>query len=130
MDKEPLVMQMGGPGGGAPGPGGAGAVTMTMSGGGGVAAGAPVHAPAGGSTMSQEDRDKMMKDLDARRKDAESKLRTVEYRVFYADYKEVGGVQWPHRIQRAIDGKTTEEMTFDTIKVNPKIDAKKFQVSK
>jgi hypothetical protein len=130
MDKEPLIMQMGGPGGGAPGPGGGGAVTMTMSGGGGVAAGAPVHAPAGGASMSQEDRDKMMKDLDARRKEAESKLRTVEYRVFYADYKSVGGVQWPHRIQRSIDGKTTEEMMFDTIKVNPKIDAKKFQASK
>jgi hypothetical protein len=136
MDKEPLVMQMGGPGGG-PGPGGGvtmgggGAVTMTMSGGGGgVAAGAPVHAPIGGASMSQEDRDKLMKDLEARRKDAEAKLRTVEYRVFYADYKSVGGVQLPHRIQRSIDGKPTEEMIFDTIKVNPKIDAKKFQVSK
>ena len=125
MDKEPLVMQMGGPGGGAAGPGGGGAFTATMSGGGGAA-----HAPAGGSTMSQEDRDKMMKDFEARRKDAESKLRTVEYRVFYSDYQSVGGVQWPHRIQRSIDGKPTEELIFETIKVNPKIDAKKFQVSK
>jgi len=131
MDKEPLVMQMGGPGGGAAGPGGGGgAVTMTMSGGGGAAAGVPGHAPAGGSSMSQEDRDKMMKDLDARRKEAEARLRTVEYRVFYADYQSVGGVQLPHRIQRSIDGKATEEMIFDTIKVNPKIDPKKFQVSK
>ena len=131
MDKEPLVMQMGGPGGGAAGPGGGGAVTMTMSGGGGgVAAGVPGHAPSGGASMSQEDRDKLMKDLEARRKEAEAKLRTVEYRVFYADYKSVGGVQLPHRIQRSIDGKPTEEMVFDSIKVNPKIDAKKFQVSK
>jgi hypothetical protein len=96
-----------------------------MSGGGGAA-----HAQAGGSSMSQEDRDKMMKDLEARRKDAESKLRTVEYRVFYSDYQSVGGVQLPHRIQRSIDGKPTEELIFETIKVNPKIDAKKFQVSK
>jgi len=130
MDKEPLVMQMGGPGGGAAGPGGGGAVTMTMSGGGGVTADARHSAQAGGSSMSQEDRDKLMKDLEARRKDAEAKLRTVEYRVFYADYKSVGGVQLPHRIQRSIDGKPTEEMIFETIKVNPKIDAKKFQVSK
>jgi hypothetical protein len=72
----------------------------------------------------------MMKDLEARRKELEAKARTVEYRIYYADYKTVGGVQLPHRIQRAIDGKPTEEMIFDTIKVNPKIDAKKFQVAK
>jgi hypothetical protein len=36
----------------------------------------------------------------------------------------------PHRIQRSIDGKPTEEMIFDLIKINPKIDARKFQVSK
>ena len=83
-----------------------------------------------GAPPSPEEREKMLKDLDARRKEAEAKLRTVEYRIFYADYKTVGGVQLPHRVQRSIDGKPTEEMIFDTIKVNPKIDAKKFQVAK
>jgi hypothetical protein len=103
MDKEPLVMRMG-PGGGG-------------------------HAEAAPS-MSKEDREKAMADLDARRKEAEAKLRIVEFRIYYADYRNVGGVQWPHRIQRSIDGKPTEELIFDTIKVNPKIDAKKFQVAK
>jgi hypothetical protein len=119
MDKEPLVMTMG-PGGavaagGAPGAGGA--VSVTRS------------AGPGGNT-SPEEREKLMKDMETRRKDAEAKLRTVEYRVYYGDYKSVGGVQFPHRIQRSIDGKPAEEMIFDTIKVNPKIDAKKFQVAK
>ena len=36
----------------------------------------------------------------------------------------------PHRVQRWIDGKTNEEMIFESFKVNPKIDAKKFQVTK
>ena len=81
-------------------------------------------------TMTPEEREKMMKDLDARRKEAEAKLRTVEYRIYYGDYKSVGGVQLPHTIQRSIDGKPTEEMIFDTVKVNPKVDAKKFQVAK
>ena len=80
--------------------------------------------------MTPEEREKMMADLDARRKEAEAKLRTVEYRIYYGDYKSVGGVQLPHTIQRSIDGKPTEEMIFDTVKVNPKIDAKKFQVAK
>jgi hypothetical protein len=128
MDKEPLVMTMG-PGGtvmagGAPGAGmavGGGNATFTRV----ERGGAP-----GTANMTPDEREKLMKDLDARRKEAEAKLRTVEYRVYYADYKSVGGVQLPHRIQRSVDGKAIEEMIFDTIKVNPKIDAKKFQVAK
>jgi hypothetical protein len=128
MDKEPLVMTMGpggsvtaGPGTSAAVPGGgawvgSGVATMTRS-----------AAPA---NMTPEEREKMMKDLDARRKEAEANLRTVEHRIYYGDYKTVGGVQLPHRIQRSVDGKPTEEMVFDTIKVNAKIDAKKFQVAK
>jgi len=126
MDKEPLVMTMG-PGGtvtagGAPGAG--------MAAGGGNATFTRVERGAGAAPLTDEEREKMMKDLEVRRKEAEAKLRTVEYRVYYLDFKNVGGVQLPHRIQRAIDGKPTEEMVFDTIKVNPKIDAKKFQVAK
>jgi hypothetical protein len=119
MDKEPITMTMG-PGGtvttGAPGGGGGGAAVTRVE--------------RSGAPMTPEEREKMMKDLEARRKEAEAKARTVEYRVYYGDYKTVGGVQLPHRIQRSIDGKPTEEMIFDTIKVNPKIDAKKFQVAK
>ena len=126
MDKEPLVMTMG--------PGGAvtagGAPPAGMAVGGGNATFTRVERGAGAAPMTAEERDKMMKDLEVRRKEAEAKLRTVEYRVYYSDFKSVGGVQLPHRIQRAIDGKPTEEMVFDTIKVNPKIDAKKFQVAK
>jgi hypothetical protein len=125
MDREPITMTMG-PGGtvtagGAPGAG--------MAASGGSATFTHVER-SGGTPPTPEEREKMMKDLEARRKEAEAKARTVEYRVYYADFKTVGGVQWPHRIQRSIDGKPTEEMIFDTIKVNPKIDAKKFQAAK
>jgi len=124
MDKEPITMTMG-PGGtvttGAPGAG--------MAASGGNTTFTRVER-SGGAPMTPEEREKMMKDLEARRKEAEAKARTVEYRVYYGDYKAVGGVQLPHRIQRSIDGKPTEEMIFDTFKVNPKIDAKKFQVAK
>jgi hypothetical protein len=125
MDREPITMMMG-PGGtvttgGAPGAG--------MAVGGGNATFTHVER-SGGTPPTLEEREKMMKDLEVRRKEAEAKARTVEYRVYYSDFKTVGGVQWPHRIQRSIDGKPTEEMIFDTIKVNPKIDAKKFQAAK
>jgi hypothetical protein len=123
MDKEQVAVTMA-----VGGPAGAGASQPS----GGVAGGNVTHmrVERSGAPMTPEEREKMMKDLEARRKEAEAKARTVEYRVYYGDYKTVGGVQLPHRIQRSIDGKPTEEMIFDTIKVNPKIDAKKFQVAK
>jgi hypothetical protein len=94
----------------------------------------PIVSQMGGSgnasNMSKEDLDKMQKDLEERRKEADAKRRTVEFRVYYSEYKSVGGVKLPFRIAKSIDGNTTEEMVFDTIKLNPKIDAKKFEVSK
>jgi hypothetical protein len=122
MDREPLVMQVG-PGGAMAASGGMAMTTITRS-------GPPAGSPGSAGNSSPEEREKLMKDLEARRKEAEAKLRTVEYRVFYGDYRSVGGVQLPHRIQRSIDGKPTEEMIIETFKVNPKIDAKKFQATK
>jgi hypothetical protein len=117
MDKEPLIMQMttGGRAGGPPPPppsGGGGVVVQQFS--------------TGGGAPSKEDFDKMA----AARKDAEAKRRTVEFRLYYGDYRPVGGVKLPHSFQRSVDGKPTEEMVIDSFKVNPKIDVKKFQVSK
>jgi hypothetical protein len=133
-DKEPFVIQTtstGGPGG----PGSTRVVQQFGVGGGAVAGGMATHSqvahpPGGAQNMSKEELEKMQKDLEELRKAAEAKRRMVEFRVYYGEYKSVGGVKLPFRIQRSIDGKTTEEMLFDTIKLNPKIDAKKFDVSK
>jgi hypothetical protein len=117
-------MQMG-TGGPMTAGGGSGMTTFTRIG--GAAQGGPPGNPA---SMTPEEREKLMREVEAKRKEAEAKLQTVEYRVFYADYKSVGGVQLPHRIQRSIDGKPTEEMIVESFKVNPKIDAKTFQTAK
>lgn len=128
MDKEPFVIQTGPTGLSAPG---SGARVVQQFGGGGTFTSSTTTAPPGGApNMSKEDIEKLQKNFEERRKEAEAKRRTVEFRVYYSEYKSVGGVKLPFRIQRSIDGKTTEEMVFDTIKLNPKIDAKKFEVSK
>jgi hypothetical protein len=114
MDREPLVMQVG-PGGAAI-PGGGGSMRV-------------VTAPAG-QGMTKEEREKLEKDLEERRKEAEATRRTVEFRLYYSDYRDVSGVKLPHRIQRSIDGKPTEEMIVDAFKVNPKIDARRFEVAR
>jgi hypothetical protein len=86
-----------------------------------------------GQPMTPEQRQQMMQDLQNRMKEAEANLKTVEYRVYYGDYKdagkEAGGVKLPFKLQRSIDGQLTEELAFEKFKVNQKIDPKKFQVT-
>lgn len=54
----------------------------------------------------------------------------VESRMYYADYRDVDGLKWPFRIRRAVAGNTIEETTFDRIRINTKIDPKKFEAPK
>ena len=51
----------------------------------------------------------------------------VEFTLFFDDWREVGGIKFPHKIRRASAGSTNEEWTVGKVKVNPKIDAKKFE---
>ena len=50
-----------------------------------------------------------------------------ENRVYFSDYRDVDGMKWPFRLRRAVGAGTVEETTFDRFRINPKIDAKKFQ---
>ena len=123
MDKEPLSVTMGGgPGGGA------------RAGGAGAGGGMHVMAAGGAHTMTSsgtpEDLERMKKEMDERIREAEARRRTVEFRLFYSDYKTFSGVKLPMRIQRMIDGTPADEMSFDRVQVNGKIDPKKFEPTK
>ena len=69
------------------------------------------------------------------REDAEKQLHAlqqqppamVEFTLFFDDWREVGGVKFPHKMRRASAGATNEEWTVTRVKVNPKFDAKKFE---
>lgn len=50
----------------------------------------------------------------------------VDINMFFDDYKSVDGLMLPHHVARAVDGKTTEEWTFKTIKINPAFKADTF----
>jgi hypothetical protein len=112
MDKEPLQMSMGG-GPGAAGAGGGGGQVQTF--------------PRGSG--SPQDVEKLQQELAERMKQAEAARKTVEFRLIYADYKPVNGVQIPTRLQRMIDGFAVEELSLEKITVNQKIDPKKFETS-
>jgi hypothetical protein len=53
-----------------------------------------------------------------------------EFRVYFADYRDVDGLQLPFRIRRATGADTTEETTFDRYRLNAKIDPRRFEVRK
>ena len=59
---------------------------------------------------------------------AKAQATPVEYRIYYADYRDVDGVKLPFRLRRAIGPDTTEETTFDRFRLNTKIDPRKFAV--
>ena len=50
----------------------------------------------------------------------------VDFSLFFEEWREVDGVNFPHVLRRASEGTTTEEWKINKVKVNPKIDAKKF----
>lgn len=56
--------------------------------------------------------------------------RVVEHRLYYADYRDVDGMQFPFQLRRAVAGVTMEETVFDRFRINAKIDPRKFEVRK
>ena len=53
-----------------------------------------------------------------------------ELRLYFADYRDVDGLQLPFRIRRATGTETTEETTFDRYRINQKVDPRRFEVRK
>jgi hypothetical protein len=95
-----------------------------------VAPGAVVlNAPAPPApTAPAEERDGYAKQVTAMRQKAQAT--PIEYRLYYADYRDVNGVKFPFRLRRAIGPDTTEETTFDRFRLNTQIDPRKFAVPK
>ena len=51
----------------------------------------------------------------------------VEFAMFFDDWRDVGGIKFPHKMRRAMSGTTNEEWTVNKVRVNPRIDPKKFE---
>lgn len=50
-----------------------------------------------------------------------------EHRFYFADYREVDGLQLPFRFRRALGSETTEETTVDRYRINARIDPRRFE---
>jgi hypothetical protein len=84
--------------------------------------------PAPAANAPKEETDTYAKEVIALR--AKAQATPVEHRLYFADYRDVDGVRFPFRLRRAIGTETTEETTFDRFRINPRIDARKFEVLK
>jgi len=109
MDKEPLAMVEGGS-------------PQAMTRGGGAGHGGGSLSGSGVTAMSAAEAARLKDEMATRLAEAESRRRTVEFRLFYTDYEVFDGVRLPTRIQRMVDGQPVEELAFDTVTVNGTID--------
>ncbi|HEY0874575.1 MAG TPA: hypothetical protein VGD94_13975 [Vicinamibacterales bacterium] len=96
--------------------------------------------PAGGSgapqgsaqarQLTDEERKKLQEETEARIKQELADQPLVEFALFFDDWREVDGILFPHLMRRGAGGETNEEWTINKVRVNPKIDARKFDVSR
>ena len=98
-----------------------------------VTAGGPMGArPQGQQThtreLSDEDRKKMAADAEKQIQQQMAQAPTVEFTMFFDDWREVDGIHFPHVMRRGSGGEVTEEWTISRVKINQKVDAKKFAV--
>jgi hypothetical protein len=95
---------------------------MTFGGPAGRMGGAPGH------QLTDEERKKIREDAEKQIQELQKQPPTmVDYTLFVDDWRSVDGVKFPHSIRRASTGTTNEEWTVSRVKVNPKIDPKKFE---
>ena len=69
-----------------------------------------------------EEREKFLKEMETRMANAPE----VEYRWIFEDYKNVGGINLPHRLTKSEAGKPNEELVISKYKINPKLSPDKF----
>ena len=91
-------------------------------------------AGSGGQTTARQLTEEEMKKLREQTEKGVADLKTmaaqpapmIEYTLFFDDWREIDGINFPHVIRRAASGTTDEEWTISKVKVNPKLDAKRF----
>ncbi|MBA3949457.1 MAG: hypothetical protein H0X44_05860, partial [Acidobacteria bacterium] len=98
--------------------------TLTMTGPGGPRGrqgGAVTHAPGAPAATPQDSAEARLETM------RNEPPKMVDFQIYFSDWREAGGVKFPHVLQRATGGNTVEEWEIAKVAVNPKIDPKKFQ---
>jgi len=97
--------------------------------------GLQVSTGGGGHVVrATESREPTDEDRKKAREEAEKQIQELQkqppvladYVIYFEDWRDAEGVKFPFRMRRATEGTTTEEWTVTRIKVNPKVDPKRF----
>jgi outer membrane lipoprotein-sorting protein len=82
-----------------------------------------------GRQLTDDERKKMQEDAQKQIEQLRNQPPVlVDYTIFFEDWRSVDGVRFPHKMRRAVGSDVTEEWTINKVRINPKIDAKKFAV--
>ena len=77
--------------------------------------------------MSDEEKKKAQAEIDKQIQEMQKQPAVmVDYTVFFDEWRDADGVKFPFKMRRAMGSETTEEWTVSKVKVNPKIDPKRF----
>jgi hypothetical protein len=99
---------------------GGGARQVTPMGGGG-------HTMTMTAGMSDEEKKKAQAEIERQIQEMQRQPAVmIDYTVFFDDWRDADGLKFPFKMRRAMGSETTEEWTVSKVKVNPKIDPKRF----
>ena len=115
QDPKPMIMTRGGPGPGGPGGG------AVVGGRGGVVV------REGAGPMTPEQKEELQKRMEEMRKQPPQ---MATYAIHLSDFKTVGGVMLPHKIDVSMDGEPNEEWTVEKYQVNPNLKASEWEQPK
>jgi hypothetical protein len=91
------------------------------------AGGGNAHTVTMSPSMTDEERKKAQADLEKQIQEIQRQPPVVvDYTVFFDEWRDADGVKFPFKMRRAMGSETTEEWTVSKVKVNPKIDPKRF----
>ncbi|HET7696812.1 MAG TPA: hypothetical protein VFK57_13950 [Vicinamibacterales bacterium] len=86
-----------------------------------------IRSQAPGGQLTEEERRKLQADAEKQIQEMQRQPPAMaDYALYFEEWRESDGVKFPFRMRRATDGTTTEEWTVSRIKLNPRIDAKRF----
>ncbi len=90
-------------------------------------AGGNPHTVTMNSSMTDDERKKAQADMEKQIQEMQRTAPvTVDFTVFFDEWRDVDGVKFPFKMRRAMSSETTEEWTVSRVKVNPKVDPKRF----
>lgn len=79
------------------------------------------------SGATEEERKKAQADAEKQIQEMQKQpVVMVDYQIYFEEWRDADGVKFPFKMRRAMAGTTSEEWTVNKVKVNPKVDQKRF----